>query len=974
MVIMMETENKKQSLHYDAFISYRHLDPDGFAAEKLHRKLESFRLPSYVAKKHPDLPRKINRVFRDQEELPLASNLADPITEALINSDNLIVICTPKLKESKWCLKEIETFIQHHGREHIFTALVEGEPDESFPEVLLKDEKGNVVEPLAADFRGKDHKEISKKIDTEILRLLAPMFGLNYDELKQRHREQKMRRILTLGGILLAMTTALGIYFGVTAYQIKQQAEMINEQKNKILDQATEIDAQYKKSLERYQVTMAGISETLMRDGRKFDAIYTLLDSMPHRSGASDKPYSANATYALTNICHAYADGSPIYPSINYEGQGAFTTIKISPEGTRLAGLDANKTLYIWETETGKEVMKMDSDTIQKQGFYFLSESELLCVLDYNLMIKNVDTGEEIVILEGAYVNDIIEDSIGEKLVITSIDSIYVYDIESRKISQTIALCEDLNNFSFFMGCFNEDSTEFYAIVFALGNEAMDKIVAYDLTKGVIISETNIGNEGHYTDMCVNGDIVYLTGFVEKNIIDTTGFFIEVDYRKSEIVLSSTLLDNGLHNMCFYADEVTDYIFGIDDNKLYSLDGITGQIVYLTPLENKVSFCISMDNPRQQFVILDNGTYGIYDIATGNMYPQSKYAYEINGKIKSLLYSNKGFFICTNDNTYISLYSRAQSAYMEKIGDAQSCSLFYDNLQVGMTIDRLQENHMTFYDTKDWTEKFTIDTDDNNVALINGGVDGILTYSTSVLDDATYSIYNPETGEEMLTGTLEDIDTISAYGNAFCYDDEEDNLYCYDILHSKKLDIVAGNQYRNNQIQTTVDISPNLDSIVSEKDHKLYLFKDSSGKPVKETEIGNGIIGAVFYSSDAKYVCIYFTNGRIEIYDASTLELESSLYGDKDYITRMMYIPENNYYLLLGYNGVLLDENLEKIAYLMECAGYDYDNKKLTFIADYDLMCSPILSYDQIVERAEEVLGDYESPEWIYQKYSISEE
>ena len=107
-----EENSQNNILKYDAFISYRHLDPDGFAAERLHKKLESFRVPASVRKKFPNVPKKISRVFRDQEELPLASNLADPITEALINSDNLIVICTPKLKESKWCLQEIDTFIK----------------------------------------------------------------------------------------------------------------------------------------------------------------------------------------------------------------------------------------------------------------------------------------------------------------------------------------------------------------------------------------------------------------------------------------------------------------------------------------------------------------------------------------------------------------------------------------------------------------------------------------------------------------------------------------------------------------------------------------------------------------------------------------------------------------------------------------------------------------------------------------------
>lgn len=135
-------------MRYDAFISYRHCELDSFISEHLHKKLETYRIPKYVAEKIPKGKRHIKRVFRDEAELPLASNLSDPITEALSNSEFLIVICTPRLRESQWCKKEIETFVETHDREHVLLVLAEGEPDESFPEILLyedvkaKDDEG----------------------------------------------------------------------------------------------------------------------------------------------------------------------------------------------------------------------------------------------------------------------------------------------------------------------------------------------------------------------------------------------------------------------------------------------------------------------------------------------------------------------------------------------------------------------------------------------------------------------------------------------------------------------------------------------------------------------------------------------------------------------------------------------------------------------------------------------------------------
>ena len=81
----MDKKNK-----YDAFISYRHAELDKFVAVNLHKKLEAFKLPKGVVS--PTGKTRIERVFRDQDELPLSSNLSDPITEALESSDYLVVI------------------------------------------------------------------------------------------------------------------------------------------------------------------------------------------------------------------------------------------------------------------------------------------------------------------------------------------------------------------------------------------------------------------------------------------------------------------------------------------------------------------------------------------------------------------------------------------------------------------------------------------------------------------------------------------------------------------------------------------------------------------------------------------------------------------------------------------------------------------------------------------------------------------
>lgn len=84
------------AIHYNAFISYRHHPDDIRVAADIHRSLERFHVPRSIRKRTG----KIERLFRDKEELPITSNLTDDIDEALKNSDWLIVICSVHTKES----------------------------------------------------------------------------------------------------------------------------------------------------------------------------------------------------------------------------------------------------------------------------------------------------------------------------------------------------------------------------------------------------------------------------------------------------------------------------------------------------------------------------------------------------------------------------------------------------------------------------------------------------------------------------------------------------------------------------------------------------------------------------------------------------------------------------------------------------------------------------------------------------------
>lgn len=64
---------EKTDYKYSAFISYRHIEPDKTVAKKLHSYIESFHIPAAI--KASSGRQRMGRVFRDEEELPLSSDL-----------------------------------------------------------------------------------------------------------------------------------------------------------------------------------------------------------------------------------------------------------------------------------------------------------------------------------------------------------------------------------------------------------------------------------------------------------------------------------------------------------------------------------------------------------------------------------------------------------------------------------------------------------------------------------------------------------------------------------------------------------------------------------------------------------------------------------------------------------------------------------------------------------------------------------
>ena len=369
---------------FKAFISYRHQSPDADIAKRLHKLIETYTIPGGLRGKNGS--RHPGRVFRDQEELPLSPDLGKDIETALDNSEWLIAVCSPRYLKSLWCMRELEYFIEKKGRDRVLTVLVEGEPADSFPEILSfgVNAAGEKVamEPLAADVRGATVAESLKKLKKEKLRLLAPMLDTSYDGLYQRQR----RRAVTRGLIVAAAAVlALGSFL---AYALVQNRR---------------IDAQRVAAAQNECDLLAEKSVYYTSLNRKNEARQLALDAWDV-SGQIKEYHMDQVRDALAAACFEGDFTVRTQVAIPGAGNRVADLAAFSPDGKLISAVVSYTQLVCCDTATGQQLWISNPFGNFITDVRWSEDSRLLAVVSsfsHTVCVIDAATGERIRTLEG---------------------------------------------------------------------------------------------------------------------------------------------------------------------------------------------------------------------------------------------------------------------------------------------------------------------------------------------------------------------------------------------------------------------------------------------------------------------------------------------------------------------------------------------------------------------------------------------
>ena len=644
---------------FKAFISYRHLPTDIAAAKRLHRRIERYSVPKALRK---DGSKRIGRVFRDKDELPMCGDLSENIRTALDNSEYLIIICTPMTEQSEWVKREISYFIETHDRDHVLLVLAAGTPETSFPALVTerRSEDGDLLEkfePLAANISPDTVPKGSHAFATESLRILAALLGCSFDTLFKREQRYKRRRL----SAVIAATAAVALCFiGM------------------LLNRNAVIRSRYEQALINQSVYLANESVDLANNGDYYGATYLALQALPDTD--RDRPLVSDAELALQLATKAYS--KPGLIGVGPTGVLSHSRIVkdyvVDKSGKYLCSLSEDNVLTGWDTDTMLSVWKMQLDRVLTAGptvaeyrsFFkhtndaiqlagILNDSDLLVWNGFRLMCVSADSGTK----KWDLPSDACVQAAGDSLSVSCFEHVCV----SERNNCIVAATND--HIAWLDGNTGEIRSSFIVKDLPLGIEefgslsklavsadgsrvafkfSCDKISQENVRIGILNADGSIesisddlASGSFLSDSLVFGeDCLYYSWLAYDSILDSTGTFWGLTkYSRSAINLSCMDLQTGSINwtseysttqkvrslmLCYIGDfEPTPVLAFAFGNHLNLVDPVSGALLKDAEFSSAVKQIIPSDSIVR--CLTEGGGYGGADLKDASDWNETNY-------------------------------------------------------------------------------------------------------------------------------------------------------------------------------------------------------------------------------------------------------------------------------------------------------------------------------------------------------------
>ena len=886
-------------MKYDAFISYRHSELDMEIAKKLHTALETYKVPVAVQKKTGK--KKVQRVFRDQEELPIGSDLDDNISAALRESEYLVVICSPRTPDSVWVCREIETFIKMHDRHHVLAILIEGEPWESFPQQLLVDEEGKPVEPLAADVRGADKKERNEKFKTEILRLLAPILGCTYDDLRQRHRERQIKKVITSVSAAAAVVAVAGAAFGIYNAGVAKKMTALAEEKALLADEKTQLAEDVLMQLQGKLVNqskyLAEQSHQLFETGDRRAAALVAAAGIP--TADNDRPYVPESEEALSKALYAYSTGNIIGCDRVLMQDYTIKKLILGTDTNNFVTIDSANFVYAWDRDNWEILAKIDP-MVDDNGYpnntvdAYIDSNQIYVASDKNFMIFDLN-GELKKTVPIRNLKTALFNKADNFAACVTNDIIYIINLDDGSIikeigheilkgfSSDIAYCQSTKTLA--ISYFGEDEDP---LTFGLINLEDDSVTNV---------KCDIGNTLFKLTFTANGNVAYSTSYEEVfsaygdypiyvSLYDTkagkTIWTKDTEFGDLFNIMSDVNLKSRGYT---YNDEVINEVICTVDSRIISFDEYSGEVLASLNAGGNVKRILLSAGTPYVYVGLDSGNMEVINTRTAKSYPEA--AISSGASITNLAVSNGQIFIANRYESSIKVFSYHEAPDLKQVAASENYMYFK-----GVSPDGKYFAHTTDFDMYDISFR---DAEGN---LIYDLTDGTYSKSQAFGEGNKYIFVRSE--------GIECLDYITGNSVYMNYEDEGLNDYSsgsyisnngkyvvawnsheYAVTDTTSMKVVLTKDNTSGYILYAVVSDDGKKVYVMEKDTIVYAVDIATGAATSLTDknalrtsrMGNN--NAMSISKNGKYLSIHCGDKMLRVYDTATnsLVLETPLYS-----------------------------------------------------------------------------------------------
>lgn len=647
---------------FKAFISYRHVPRDMAAAKALHTLIERYTIP--VGRKETAFtPRKKWKVFRDEEELRVTSDLPQSIHDALDASEFLIVICSPESMDSLWVHREIAYFLRHHDQEHILTVVTAGDPGQMIPDLLFRVsaegyDTSRMKEPLYMDIRAGNSRNMKRLLKAHFLKLAATLHGCAYDDLVMRDQRHRKRRMLLWS---IGISCIAAVIIGILLWSNR-----------KIDEKNRELKKQYNEILMRESELLAQDALDALAEGDWVSAISYALSALS--STDNNRPYNATAEQVLLSAIRPldYPERPQILQNTVLSQTTRIDAYCINSDGSRLVTVDWYGFLTCFDTVAGQILWTIKIDPISESYtnslVNYAPENTILFLYDSGVCSVSWENGE--ILWNNDYGEEdvcIIASDQGNSLAVLSSSYYYIVDgVKWRSSYDWIDFLSPVNGCVNTSTCLNVGFNDNMHLEFSGdGNRFAYTYRNYDTVENEICFIINCqtgsydsivfpdrGNE--QTDVSIqftpddNGLLVlhYTEGEVDYNWLDL------YDFSTQSFIWSTSIQGTDDNEYVSQLNDVPlvsffpEYILISEDTELHLLDIHSGKYLCSANTEYVVEDIVVLSDTTFGFV-MNNGGYALGYLSdtliSRSDYDAYSVSYDLNTDGSCSLW-NGGFF------------------------------------------------------------------------------------------------------------------------------------------------------------------------------------------------------------------------------------------------------------------------------------------------------------------------------------------